>query len=294
MEFVCPACHTWLVSKRLDTQCCPLENTEYREINGSWRLLTSEATERLSKFIESYEAVRSNEGRGSSDPQFYRSLPYPSGLDRRWLRHWKQRADSYEKLLRQVIEPCEAPLRHLTVLDLGAGNGWLSNRLAERGHTVIAVDLQTNDFDGLGCRKYYATDWVAVQAEFDRLPIADRSIDLVIFNASLHYAESLERTLGEALRVLRPSGAIAILDSPIYNSERSGRKMLSEQPFSNGVSGHIGFFTWSGLNAAAHHLDLTAEFTLSPRTFSQLAVRTLKRLYLRREPAQFGLIVLHR
>jgi 2-polyprenyl-3-methyl-5-hydroxy-6-metoxy-1,4-benzoquinol methylase len=137
----------------LDTQCCPLENTEYREINGSWRLLTSEATERLSKFIESYEAVRINEGRGSSDPQFYRSRPYRTGLDRRWLRHWKQRADSYEKLLRQVIEPCEAPLRHLTVLDLGAGNGWLSNRLAERGHTVIAVDLQTNDFDGLGCRK---------------------------------------------------------------------------------------------------------------------------------------------
>lgn len=255
-------------------------------------MLTPAAQERLALFIASYAHIRTQEGRGSSDARFYRSLPYPDGLDSRWRRHWKIRAQGFESLVDGVVLPMEGSGEPLTILDLGAGNGWLSNRLAERGHDVVAVDLQTNDYDGLGCHKYYETQWLPVQAEFDHLPIANSSIDLVIFNASLHYSPSLRVTVSEALRVLKPHGRIAVLDSPIYRSERSGQKMIAKQPYASKLG--VGYLTWSALSHVAMDLGLTTEVTLTPRTFSELLLRLAKRFYLRREPANFGLVVFSR
>jgi len=67
------------------------------------------------------------------------------------------------------------------------GNGWLSNRLSERGHTVTAIDLSDDPFDGLGAARHYNAPFKTLLAEFDHLPLADKSVDLAIFNASLHY-----------------------------------------------------------------------------------------------------------
>ena len=52
-----------------------------------------------------------------------------------------------DPLWRPLPERTERALR---ILDLGAGNGWMSYRLALQGHLPIAVDLLTNDRDGLG------------------------------------------------------------------------------------------------------------------------------------------------
>src|SRR5262249_56941629 len=115
------------------------------------------------------------------------------------------------------------------VPELGAGVGWLSYRLAELGHHPFAVDLSTEDRDGLGAARHYEPPWPRVQAEFDRLPLADGQADVVIFNASLHYSTDYRITLGEALRVLRPAGKVVILESPLYRHDHSGRRMVAER-----------------------------------------------------------------
>lgn len=117
----------------------------------------------------------------------------------------------------------------LYILDLGAGNGWLSNRLAMRGHQVAAVDLTTNDFDGLGCFRHYETTFMPVQADFDYLPFMNCSVDLVLFDASLHYATCYEKTFHELLRVLNPGGRLVIIDTPFYEDKASGEKMVKER-----------------------------------------------------------------
>ena len=119
--------------------------------------------------------------------------------------------------------------RPLRVLDLGAGNCWLANRLAQRDHDVVAVDLLTNKSDGLGAQRYYETTFTPIQAEFDRLPLASRQADIAIFNGSIHYSPNIEATLREALRVLRPDGVIVLLDSPIYRDPSSGTAMVAER-----------------------------------------------------------------
>ena len=97
----------------------------------------------------------------------------------------------------------------------------------------MAVDLLTNDQDGLGAaahfRKGLPSLFVRVQAELDHLPFADGIFDVVIFNASFHYSENYETTLAEALRCTRPGGLVIIADTPWYSRDESGRKMLSER-----------------------------------------------------------------
>jgi SAM-dependent methyltransferase len=63
-------------------------------------------------------------------------------------------------------------------------------------------------------------------ASFEAIPLRDASFDVVVFNASLHYAEDLARALREARRVVRPRGRIVVLDSPFYGSAEHGEAML--------------------------------------------------------------------
>ena len=67
------------------------------------------------------------------------------------------------------------------------------------------------------------------RAELDRLPFTDNQFDCAIFNASFHYSENYEQTLGETIRCLRPGGTVIITDSPWYRHDESGVRMLEER-----------------------------------------------------------------
>ena len=227
--FACPECRGALERTGLDELICSRDSLVFRCVDGIWRLMTAERLEQYAQFLREYDIVRQAEGRGSDDPAYYRALPYEDhggalGAD------WKIRARSYETLIERVIEPLELRAgRSLAILDLGAGNGWLSNRLAAREHRVAAVDLRVDPLDGLGAHAHYETGFVPVQAEFDRLPFAGGQFDLVIFNAALHYSADYQVTLKEALRVLGDDGHIVIIDSPVYRDPESGRAMVRER-----------------------------------------------------------------
>jgi SAM-dependent methyltransferase len=119
------------------------------------------------------------------------------------------------------------------VLDLGAGNGWQCNRLARMGHRAVALDIRDDDIDGLGAaREFLSTTpglFQCVCASFEDLPFDRASFDVVLFNASLHYARDLRRALTEATRVTRSGGVLAILDSPFYACEGDGDLMVAEK-----------------------------------------------------------------
>jgi SAM-dependent methyltransferase len=197
-----------------------------------------------------YTSVRRAEGRGSGDSAYYQALPFKD-LSGRFTGQWRMRARSFQTLLERVLAPLEAEhAQPLRILDLGAGNAWLSYRLSQRGHRVAAVDLLVDAFDGLGAFIHYDVPspkgtypqrgpthrgpsalggFTPVQAEFDRLPFEAGQADVVILNASLHYSTNYEVTLREALRVLRPGGCLAILDSPVYHDPSSGQQMVRER-----------------------------------------------------------------
>lgn len=224
----CPRCRAPLRTVSPDVLGCAAGH-QYRREAGIWRLLPSEREAYFRRFMEEYETVRRDEGRHLDDPAYHRALPYEDRSGR-YRAEWRVRAASFDTLLERVVAPRERATGHpLAILDVGAGNGWLAYRLAARGHHVVALDLQTNPFDGLGACRHYGVPLTPVQAEFDRLPVGDGAVDLVVFNGALHYSTDCERTLREAWRVLRDGGTVAVMDSPVYGDERSGQGMVWER-----------------------------------------------------------------
>jgi SAM-dependent methyltransferase len=274
----------------------------FERVDGVWRFLLPERQPHYAQFIADYETVRQGEGRVSSDANYYRSLPYHD-LSGRISADWRIRAASFDSFLGNILIPLEEETRRsLTVLDLGAGNGWLSNRLAQRGHTLGAVDLTLNNFDGLGCHRFFDSTFTPIQAEFDALPLPNGAADLIIFNASLHYSEEYAKTLSESLRVLAPTGTLLILDSPFYNDARSGAQMVEERKelftkrygFRSDALKSQNYLTYAALQDLGAALGIQWQF-VTPNYGLLWEMRPFKaKLLGQREPAKFHLVAGHK
>jgi len=216
-------------ASRICANCCATLSCEH----GIWRALPSERVRYYACFAKDYERIRSAESRGSKNSAYYLNLPSCERSDIN-SSQWKIRARTFRYLEQHILPPFAKSLRpQLRILDIGAGNCWVSYRLALIGHQPVAIDLLTNDMDGLGAAIHYkkrlTTLFPRVQAELDNLPFASEQFDLAIFNASFHYSENYERTLQEALRCIRPGGAVIIADTPWYHDQLSGTQMLKER-----------------------------------------------------------------
>lgn len=297
--FACPHCRTALRATSASEYRCSLDGTTYRQVGGIWRFLPLTRAAHFQRFMREYETVRQAEGRGSSDPAYYRALPFKDHSGK-FSDDWRIRAKSFRTLIEKILRPLEASQEApLKILDLGAGNGWLSHQLATRGHHVAAIDLLTNPFDGLGAHVHYEVDFVPVQAEFDHLPLTPQQIDLTIFNGSLHYSTDYEITLKEALRVLRHEGRIVIMDSPVYHDGASGRQMVRKRErqfeqaygFASNALPNENYLTHARLERLSQQLALKWQL-FKPFYGWRWALRPWKaRLRGHREPAQFLVIV---
>lgn len=252
------------------------------------------------KFIEDYEFIRAAEGRGSEGEDFYLGLPYKD-LSGNNNKQWDIRARSYDYLIKHVLK--RNPCRNGRILDLGAGNGWMSFRLALAGYRPVAVDLLTNDRDGLGAAMHYqkhlSEPFPRIQSEIACLPFQDEQFDAIIFNASFHYSEDYAATLREAFRCVRVGGMVIISDTPWYSREESGRQMVSERQaiFSQryGTASDsiksLEYLTNERLHALEEQLFI--RWTVySPKYGFRWSLRPLiAKLRGRREPSQFHIYV---
>ena len=225
IQLRCPRCMRSLGAERRCSSC----NFLMKEKDGIVLAIPSDRLAYYAGFISDYEHIRAAEGRGSRDQSYYLALPYQDTTGNN-SSQWKIRAASYDYLIRRVINLSS---EGEAVLDLGAGNCWLSYQLARRGYRPVAVDLLTNSQDGLGAATHYhrelGSNIPRFQAELNRLPFEDEQFDIVIFNASFHYSEDFEVTSREALRCLKPGGLLVISDTPWYSREESGKQMVAER-----------------------------------------------------------------
>lgn len=288
----CPRCRANI--DRLECQFC---GHRMRVANGIVYALPLDRATHYARFIEDYERIREAEGRGSQKDDFYLCLPYKD-VSRKNSKQWKIRARSYDYLMKHVLKQ-NLRLEGGRILDLGAGNCWMSYRLALARYRPVAVDLLTNDHDGLGAaehfRKHLPAMFPRFQAELARLPFQDEQFDAVVFNASFHYAEDYVATLREALRCVKSGGTVIVSDTPWYSGEESGRRMVAERDTtflerygtaSNSIRS-LEYLTNERLRALEEQLHV--QWTIhSPRYGLRWAMRPLiARLCSRREPSRF-------
>ncbi len=101
-----------------------------------------------------------------------------------------------------------------TVLELGAGTGKLTEALVAAGHRVIATDPLPEMIALLRERVPGAQ---ATVAGAERIPVASRSVDVVVCAQSFHWFNH-PVALDEIARVLRPDGVLAL----VWNTRDEG------------------------------------------------------------------------
>jgi ubiquinone/menaquinone biosynthesis C-methylase UbiE len=106
-----------------------------------------------------------------------------------------------------------APPAGKDVLDVGCGRGSLVRDLASRGARMTGLEISEEQLaPALAADDDSGSRYVVGEAQ--ELPLADGSVDLVLFMRSLHHipAASHQQALREARRVVRGSGAVYVAE----------------------------------------------------------------------------------
>ncbi len=116
-----------------------------------------------------------------------------------------------------------ALLPPVTVADLGAGEGTLSQLLARHARKVIAIDNSPKmvEFGSSLAKKHGFKNLEYRLGDIQDPPIAKNSVDLAIFSQALHHAIRPERALAAAHGILRKNGRVVILDLLSHQFEKA-------------------------------------------------------------------------
>ena len=127
-------------------------------------------------------------------------------------RSWQ----AFGHLLLRILPP-------LTVADLGAGEGLLSELLARRCKKVIAVDNSEKivAFGAAKAKKAGLKNLEFRLGDLQNPPIEAGSVDLVILSQALHHAEDPAAALAGAAKLLKANGQILILDLLAHKFDRA-------------------------------------------------------------------------
>lgn len=294
---ICPECRAGISIPSWPSESIPCRDcgAVFPATRGVARLMKRNCIDHFSAFLDDYTRIRLAEGRGSSEAAYYLRLPEASPTDpMAW--QWRIRAISFRYLYRTFFKEASTPRK---VVDLGAGVGWLSHRLACLGNEPIAVDLSADELDGLGASVHYGGAWPRLQCEFDALPLANGQADMVIYNASFHYSTDYHRTIEEGLRILNRTGQVVIMDTPVYAQARSGEQMKSERHTrferqfglrSDSIDS-VEYLTWDMLEELGAVHGLIWRRVLPWYGLPWMLRPLLARIRGRREPSRFALLI---
>lgn len=118
-------------------------------------------------------------------------------------RSWKALAEALLKIH-----------RYRTVADLGAGEGTLSQLLAQRAESVIAVDISPRmvEYGQSVARENGLLNVEYRLGDIEDPPIDANEVELAVLSQALHHAEEPPRAIRSAYRILKPGGRLIVLD----------------------------------------------------------------------------------
>jgi len=133
-------------------------------------------------------------------------------------RSWKGIAEAMLKLLPPMV-----------IADLGAGEGTISQLMAQRAKKVIAIDNSGKmvEFGAELARKHGIGNLEYRLGELEDVPIRTGTVDLAFLSQALHHAVHPERAIAEAWRIVKPGGRIVILDLNRHQFEEA-REMYAD------------------------------------------------------------------
>lgn len=111
----------------------------------------------------------------------------------------------------------------ITVADLGAGEGLVSQLIAHRAERVWCIDNSPRMVE-VGtelAKKNGLANLTYKLGDIESVPLADKSVDLAILSQALHHANHPQTAVNEACRILKPGGQLLVLDLKEHNFEKA-------------------------------------------------------------------------
>jgi ubiquinone/menaquinone biosynthesis C-methylase UbiE/DNA-binding transcriptional ArsR family regulator len=111
----------------------------------------------------------------------------------------------------------------ITVADLGAGEGLISQLLARNAKQVWCIDNSPRMVE-VGtelARKNALTNLTYKLGDIEQVPLPDESVDLAILSQALHHARHPQKAVDEAHRILSPGGQLLILELAEHSFEKA-------------------------------------------------------------------------
>lgn len=111
----------------------------------------------------------------------------------------------------------------IDIADLGAGEGLLSQLLAQRARQVWCIDNSARMVEvGMElARKNGLVNLAYKLGDIEKVPLPEKSVDLAILSQALHHAQHPQTAVDEAFRILRPGGQLLILDLNEHTFEKA-------------------------------------------------------------------------
>ncbi|NLY19180.1 MAG: methyltransferase domain-containing protein [Clostridiaceae bacterium] len=189
------------------------ENVPARKIGREWRFSRSALIDWL---------ARGNSKMYSSSEQDTRRF-FEQVADK-----WEQISGQYydHSIINKIID-LGILKSDMTVLDYGAGDGFISRGISSHVGKIIAMDTSGSMLDELE-RKAKLNDIaniLTMECEESEVPIRDEKVDLVCASMILHHIEDPKSLTFEFFRVLKKDGILFIADFLPHNDESFKKEM---------------------------------------------------------------------
>jgi len=187
-----------------------------------------------------YSAIRQGPGTeliglllnlGGDDPTLKQDLDRAARVlaERAWARQvfFKNIAGQWESLRREVLGGFDLNAEVLSrlpeggaVVDLGCGTGDVLQAMLPRVSQAIGVDSSPQMLELAQRRFQKERTPVSLRiGELEHLPLSDGEVDFAVASLVLHHLSDPLAGLKEARRVLRPGGALVVIDFEKHSSE---------------------------------------------------------------------------
>lgn len=115
----------------------------------------------------------------------------------------------------------------MTLLDLGAGDGYLSRAISKQVEKVIAVDISGAMLKELEKKAMLdgITNIQTVEGDCCDMPFDDESVDVVCSNMFLHHIEEPVIAVKEMCRIIKPGGKVFLADLKEHGNREFKEKM---------------------------------------------------------------------
>ena len=185
------------------------------------------------------------------------SLEQAARMANKWTSQWRSRFATYTDVVQWLAN------EQGWVLDLGCGGGQTTYAIAPGVRRVLGLDLSCL---ALRDRPPQPENVAFAQGDAATLPFAAQSFDVVAFHDALEHLPAAERTLQEALRVLRPCGWLVVFSPNLISPLRSW-SLLAQ-----------------GARSGKWHPDASPCFWLRSLWLNALKVTGLQREFTYRQP----------